>query len=291
MQAAYFTEFELCGVDPPLLVRHYADWIAGTGEFARIRERRLELGVDAGWTSAALAAGGSFSGRDGARVEVALEPGSARVEFVHGDTRNLAIVWHSLARMLFGPAAIQIAHAVAREAPAGTRLDPVAATPVVLTSLLERDGVSVSPAELRATAPLTLNESGVPGFVERVLTSAERRVAIVIVAPSDRGAGELDVVRLARCLRGVAPVACLANEPAAAALERALQERGAAAGLGCSAGVRVYQPGLGAGDAASEHALFSPGRILRHAPRRRESGLAGEIIQLVAERRMPEDFF
>jgi len=216
------------------------------------------------------------------------EPERVAIRLVHGDDTSAAIEWHSLARLRRAAGRTELEHGAGRLVPSGTLLEPVAAAPVVVTSLLERSDIELEPAELRATAPLTHTTSSMPSFVERRLLSKERAAPIAVLSPSDRGEMPIDPIRLSRALRGVATVCCLADEAAASALERAL----GGASLGCPLGaLRLFHPRLDSVRDPDAHPLWPASRLLRFPARRRTTALASEVISDISRRMLPAGFF
>src|SRR6185295_19775445 len=98
----------------------------------------LALGVDPEWSLASLSEGGTFRGANGCRVSLHREPARAALRLVHADDASTAIEWHSLAHLEQRDGRTLLEHGAGRLVPRGTRLDPVAAAPAVLSSLLER---------------------------------------------------------------------------------------------------------------------------------------------------------
>ena len=210
------------------------------------------------------------------------------IRLVHADDASASIEWHSVAELRLAGGRVELEHGAGRLLESGAFLEPVAAAPAVLTSLLERSGIELEPAELRATAPLTHTLSSIPSFVERRLLSQERAAPIAVLAPSDRGEALVDPVRMSRALRGVATVCCLADEAAASRLEQAL----GGASLGCPLGAaRLYHPELDVAREPDAHPLWPASRVLRFPPRRRSTALAAEMISDISRRNLPAGFF
>ncbi len=278
----YFARLSLTGISLQAVLRHYVDWVLGLGEFDRLRPRRLGLGVAASWSGDELCAGAAFDGTNGCRARVQHRPPAVSVSLIHADEGDSRIYWHSVTRLTPSNGAIVVEHAIGRAAPPGCPLEAIVTAPAALTMLLDRDQVSVDPPELRLAAPVTLGLANVPGFVRGVLDGA-RGVPIALITPARRDPG-LDAVRLARWLRSIAWVACLADGAALDAFNRALD--GAGAELGCALGaVRLYFP-IGNGD----HPAWLAERIAGFPRRRRENQLAAEITSAVSARTLPAGF-
>jgi hypothetical protein len=283
----YFARLLLRGIALDDVLEHYVDWVLGFGEFERLRPRRLALGVAASWDGARLRAGAILDGANGCRASVEHRRPAATITLIHADDTNPRVRWHSVTRLAPEGDSVAIEHAIGRAAPPGLALEAIVTAPAALTLLLERDGVGVEPPELRLGAPVTLAAASVPGFVRSAL-DPERAVPIVLLAPARSGT-PLDAVRLARWLRSIAWVACLADGPVLEAFSRAL---GAAGGseLGCGlGGVRLYFPIAKAG--AGSQPEWPAERIARFPQRRRENQLAAEITAAVSERTTPAGFF
>jgi hypothetical protein len=279
----YFARLTLTGLSLKAVLRHYVDWVLGLGEFVRLRQRRLGLGVVAAWDGDALCAGAALDGANGCRACVQHRPPVVSVSLVHADESDSRIYWHSVTRLTPSNGAIVVEHAIGRTAPAGWTLEAIVTAPAALTMLLDREQVSVDPPQLRLAAPVTLSLANVPGFARGVLDGA-RGVPIALVAPPRRDPG-IDAVRLARWLRSIAWVACLADDAALDAFNRALGGAGASE-LGCTLGaVRLYLP-VESGD----HPAWLAERISSFPPRRRENQLAAEITSAVSARTLPAEF-
>lgn len=292
MEDVYFARLSFGRLHLETALEHYVEWLLGFGEFSRIRERRLSLGVMPDWTAKALFEGGQFQGTSGCRIEIRREDESARLQFVHGDDTNAAIEWHSVAELTRTGDRTLLAHGAGRLVPKDAVLEPVAAAPAVLTALLERSDLDVEPAELRAMAPLTYSEGGISSFVSGRLLSRERGAPIALVTPTDRGDSIVDPLRLARALRGVATVACLADAAVVASLERELDRRGLETALFCPLGAaRLYHLDLKAGAKPEGHPVWTSAQVLRFPPRRRTTALAAEMIGDVSRRTLPRWFF
>jgi hypothetical protein len=283
----YFARLLLRGITLDAVLAHYVDWVLGLGEFERMRQRRLALGVAASWDGARLRAGASFDGANGCRACVVHQRPTVTITLIHADDTNPRVQWHSVTRLLPDGDAVAIEHAIGRAGPPGFALEAIVTAPAALTLLLERERLSVEPPELRLGAPLTLGVANVPGFVRGALDAA-RAVPIATIAPA-RSASALDAVRLARWLRSIAWVACLADEAALDALNRAFEGAGAAE-LRCGPGsVRLYLPIAGA--RADTHPAWPAERLARFPHRRRENQLAAEITAAVSARTTPDGFF
>ena len=282
----YFTRLTLTGLAFDAVLSHYVDWVLGVGEFDRLRQRRLGIGILPAWASAELCAGANLNGHNGCRALVLHRGSNARVVLVHADESNPRILWHSVAILTRTADALVIEHAIGRAGPQGLPLANVATSPAALLALLDRDGVSVTPPELRLAAPVTLGVGSVPAFVKSVL-DAERGVPITLVAPQGVPP-PLDVIRLARSLRSISMVACLADDAALAAFNHGINHGG---DLDCVArAVRLYFP-MQKSDNGVSHPTWQAERILRFPPRRRTTELAAEIIGSVTQRNLPAQFF
>jgi len=270
------------------VLRHYVDWVLGSGEFERLRQRRLGIGILPAWDSAELCAGANLNGNGGCRAIVLHRQSSACIVLVHADDANPRIFWHSVAVLTRSGDALLIEHAIGRTAPEGLALTTVATSPAALLTLLDRDGVSVDPPELRLSAPVTLGKDNIPAFAKSVL-GADRGVPITLVAPQG-GSSALDVTRLARSLRSIAVVACLADD---SALEAFNGEIDPASDLELSCAeraVRLYFP-ISKVRNGARHPTWRAEQIQRFSPRHRTSDLAAEIIGSVTLRTLPAEFF
>jgi hypothetical protein len=284
----YFTRLTLTGISFDGVLRHYVDWVLGLREFDRLRQRRLGIGVLPAWASSELCAGAKLNGNDGCRALVLHRVASTSVVLVHADESNPRVLWHSVAVLTQSGDALLIEHAIGRAAPEGLALAAVATSPAALLALLDRDGVSVTPPELRLGAPVTLGRDSVPAFAKSVL-GAERLVPVTLVGPQGNSTA-LDVIRLARSLRSIAMVACLADDSALDAFNVAV-DSGSSRKLDCAErAVRLYFPITEARNGVS-HPIWRAEQIQRFSPRRRTSDLAAAIIGTVTLRTLPAEFF
>ncbi len=281
MHDVYFTRFLVVGLDVDAILAHYLDWVLGHGEFARLRQRRVSLGIAPAWTPADLAPGGAFRAEGGARIDV-VRGAETAIRLSHPDDRDSAVSWISVGRFGAAGGAVLVSHGVGREIPRGMRLEPVAAAPAVITALLERGGTDVDPDELHATAAMTLDADAAAAFARSVLLAEGRALPVAVIGP---GRDDIEPARLARALRGVARVAVLASEDAADALGDTLED---ATGqeLDCpDGGARLYFPLI------SEAPEWSAADIARFPQRRRTTALAAEMIGDVTARTLPDGFF
>jgi hypothetical protein len=284
----YFTHLTLTGLSFDGVLRHYVDWVLGLGEFDRLRQRRLGIGVLPAWQSSELCAGAKLNGNGGCRALVLHGAASASVVLVHADESNPRVFWHSVAVLTQSGDALLIEHAIGRAAPEGLALAAVATSPAALLALLDRDGVGVTPPELRLGAPVTLGRDSVPAFAKSVL-GVQRLVPVTLVGPQGNSTA-LDVIRLARSLRSIAMVACLADDSALEAFNGAV-DPGSNRELDCAErAVRLYFPISEAHNGVS-HPIWRAKQIQRFSPRRRTSDLAAEIIGSVTLRTLPAEFF
>jgi hypothetical protein len=284
----YFARLTLDGLGFDAVLRHYVDWLLGLGEFDRLRQRRLGIGIQPAWASAELCAGANLNGKGGCRAIVIHQVSGVCIGLVHADDTNPRVFWHSVAVLTRSGSALLIEHAIGRAAPASLALSAVATSPAVLLALLDRDGVGVTPPELRLAAPVALGAANIPAFAKSLLAT-ERSVPIALVAPQDR-VPAIDVVRLARSLRSVAVVACLADHAALSTFNAAVDDR-AHLDLGCAEqAVRLYFPIVQMHNGDS-HPTWLAQHIRRLSPHRRTSDLAAEIIASVTARTMPTEFF
>jgi hypothetical protein len=132
----YFTRLSLNGITFDGVLCHYADWVLGLGEFDRLRQRRLGIGILPAWTSAELCAGANLNGNGGCRAVVCHRPSSASIVLVHADDANPKVFWHSVAVLTQSGGALLVEHAIGRAAPAGLALATVATSPAALLALL-----------------------------------------------------------------------------------------------------------------------------------------------------------
>jgi hypothetical protein len=284
----YFARLTLDGLGIEAGLRHYVDWVLGLGEFDRLRQRRLGIGILPAWASTELCRGANLNGNNGCQAIVIHRASSVCIALVHADETNPRVFWHSVAILTRSGDALRIEHAIGRAAPEGVALSAVATSPAVLLALLDRDGIAVTPPELRLAAPVTLGSSNIPAFVKSLL-GAERSVPITLIAPQGR-VSAIDVIRLARSLRSVAVVACLADDAALAAFNGELDHR-TDLDLECTEqAVRLYFPMESAARGAG-HPMWLAEHIQRLSPRRRTSDLAAEIIGSVSAWTLPAEFF
>ena len=162
--------------------------------FDRLRQRRLGSGVLPAWASSELCAGAKLNGNDGCRALVLHRAASTSVVLVHADESNPRVFWHSVAVLTQSGDALLIEHAIGRAAPEGLELAAVATSPAALLALLDRDGVSVTPPELRLGAPVTLGRGSVPAFAKNVL-GVQRLVPVTLVAPGEIHGARRDPAR------------------------------------------------------------------------------------------------
>lgn len=284
----YFALLGLRGPSLDHVLAHYVDWLLGQGEFARLRDRRLDLGVDESWTADLVLAGGTFEGLDDCRIEVARRDAGATVRFTHPDEQNAEVEWQTVASLDAPPGIVLVRHGARRVATGDVALEPLApGAPAVLASLLDRRGVEVEPPELRAAAPVAIAAEAAAPFVRRTLLSRDRAAPIVVA-----DGALLDPIRLARALRGMAVVVVPSDARAADAIDAALLAEGAPRELGFgSAAARLYDAALGPNSDPARHPAYDAARFLRLPQRRRSVVAAAAIASDIASRTMPTAFF
>ncbi len=281
LHPTFFARAEIAGLDVDAALARYAAWALGLAPFERVRERRLELGVSAKWSAEDLLAGAELRGRDDCEIEIERDDeGAAAFWFVHQDDEDDEVLWETTARFAPLGTGVAIEHGVARTAPAGHAVAPLAAPPAVLVRLLDEHRAAVAPRELGVAAPLLLGARDVRAWVERALAAPSRGLEVLVVSMPDASA--IDATRLARALRGTATVACLRD------VEATMELESAARALACPvAGARL----IGVGDAAGEGPGWGSDALGRVPMRARAATLAAWATAAVVERRTPGDFF
>lgn len=265
----------------------YAEWILGTDP--RKRSTRYEEGVGRSWTVENILGSGPLVGDHGCRVEMRLSPERMLCRFIHRDTADGAIFWHTAARVTVDRGRVLVEHAVGRDAPRGRQMRPIASPSRVVLDLIERDGVEVHPRDL-VLPEVLLQEETVERFVDHVLLRADRELPWLLVSPTrDGGRPLVDPTRLARSLRGICAVAVLASESATFAFSNVLEKRGYGDEFRCFNGaLHTYGPTARLGD---DHRIWLGDSLQAIGPDVRTMAVAGLLSHRLAIRDTPSGFF
>lgn len=284
-----FIRVHVCGLSLKQIAERYANWLLGLEEGPRSRSRRLAEGVRQDWSVDRLLASEPLVGNHGCRVDVRLNASQLLVRFIHRDTRDGAVFWHTVSRAHPENGAVVLEHAVGRDAPKGQRLQPIASTPRVITDFLDESGVEVFPRELRSSLT-TLHGDDVKGYVSHELLRLEREAPIIVVS-CDRGGGPLlvDPETLALRLRSLGAVAVLATARSTFDFADALDTSGFGPEYKCFNGaVHMYGP---TADLEQDHRLWLGESLLLFPEANRAQQLAGLIAGRIGVRNLPSGFF
>lgn len=288
MFTSTFMRTETRGLSIESVALGYAEWALGSADDKK-RTFRLQEGVLPQWTSADVLRSEPLVGAHGSRIDMRLAQDEMLFRFVHRDTTDGAVFWHSVARARRLADTLVVEHAVARDAPRDYELEPIASPSRVVLDLVERDGIDITPRDL-LLPPVRLQRDEVPRFVEHVLLRPDRTLPIVVIAP-DRFDGPplIDHVRLGRSLRGISAVALLETEESTFAFSDALAERGLGREFRCYHG-GVHSYGVTA-NLERDHRLWLGDSLRRIDSRRRASIVAGLLARRGAVRDTPPGFF
>lgn len=286
-----YMHFTLRGIGLRSLAESYASWILGHGDRPRVRQDRLDDGVDPSWTVERLLAAEHLVGAHGCRADVRLAEKSLVVRFVHRDREHAAVLWHTVARATRRDDEwFEIEHGVGRDAPRDYALYPIAAAPRVVTSLIDREGVEVAQRQLRL--PLTTLQGGdVKGWIDHELLNPDRTVPFVVIscAPPQAALSALDVEKVSKRLRGLAAVVYLATPQATWELTQGLAAHGYGDEFRCFNGAaHLYGPTQTLRD---DHRTWLADRLLSAPPEHRVDRLAGYVAGRAAVRGLPPGFF
>ena len=294
MKAIFFVWVRLPKLSFGRVVDAYTTWALGLDTYRRNRDRRLDLGVPAALTAAQLAQGGTFRGRHDCAISTRRAGEQAfLIRFSHRDNEDGGILWHTGVRVRSAAEGCVVEHSVARSAPRGAVLAPIAASPSVLVRLLERNGPEIEPRDLWDTGLLRLAEDDVDDFVSHILLDKDRRVPYMFITPTNEGDQYLvEPAQLAKKLAGLARVATLPTKTAAFRFTAALKRRRFANDYGVSNGsIRLFHPGLQPTQSHLQHFLWLRRRIEAISVPDRLSLISGEAASRIVERTLPIGFF
>lgn len=278
----------IVGVPLRRLAERYAGWMLGA-ESDRNKSRRIEEGVRRDWTVERVLAGEPLVGDHSCRIDLRLSDDTMVVRFVHRDTQDGAVLWHTVARATRDGNGVRIEHAAGRDAPRDHVLFPIAAAPRIITDLLDGDGIEVQPRQL--AVPLArLHGDDASGYVRHELLNDTRAVPVLVVACQRGGAPPLvDAERLARRLRGLVSVVALTTQESTFAFGDALDEGGFGAEFRCfHGGAHLYGP---TASMREDHRLWL-GATLQNMPEPvRAERLAGQVSRRIGVQNLPSGFF
>lgn len=288
MFTSTFMRTETRGLSIESVALGYAEWALGSGSESK-RGYRLGEGILPQWTASQVMRSESLIGSHGCRLEMRLSQDAMLFRFIHRDSDDGAIFWHSVARASRSSEFLVVEHAVARDAPRDYELEPIASPSRIVLDLVERDGVEIAPRDLLLPC-VHLAADEVGKFVEHVLMRPDRTFPIVIVAP-DRFDGPplVDGERLGRRLRGISAVAVLNTEEGTFAFSDILAEKGLSPELRCYHGA-VHSYGAMA-SMERDHRLWLGDSLRRIEGWRRVDVVAGLLARRIAIRDTPPGFF
>lgn len=285
-----FMQAGLRGVSTETVAADYADWALGLAGPPLQRRTRLEQGVVERWTPDMLLASQSLVGTVGCRVEMRLDPDRMLFRFAHRDQLDGSVFWHSAAHARRVGDALVVEHAVAREAPRGAFLNPVASPSRVVLGLFDRRGVEVEPRDLLLDPVHLTQEDEVRRFVHYVLTRKDRLLPFLVVACARNGGPPLvDPQQLGRRLRGICAVATLATQDATYEFSNSMADAGFGQMFRCYHGaIHVYGP---TASMQQDHRLWLGDGLADIPTADRVERIAGMIAGRIAVRDTPRGFF
>jgi hypothetical protein len=293
MNPVFFAKVTFGHLTYEQVVHAYRGWTLGVGHYAHIRSRRLDLGLPSSLTPESLSQGGSFRGDHDCEITTRSSDNVFLLRFVHRDSDDSGLLWHTAARVARAPLGCCVEHGVNRSAGRGAVLPPVAATPVVFARLLERNGHKVQPRDLWETSRLVVDEEGADDFVPHILADDQRQMPYLVVTPTNEDDRHLvSPERLAKALCGLARVISIPTRAAAFRLTRALKTRGFPNEFGVSNGsLRLFQPCLRPDQSPWQHYLWPRRRIESVPEERRLEHIAGEVAARIVGSSLPIGFF
>jgi len=293
MQPIFFGRVGLPHLTFEQIVDAYASWTLGVDTYRRNRDRRLDLGIPPRLSPADLIKGGSYRGDHDCAVVSRRGEGTFLLRFVHRDAEDGGILWHSGVKLSTSAETCSLEHAVARSAPRGATLHPVAASPSVFVRLLERNGPDIEPRDLWNTGLLRLPEEDVEDFVSHILLDEQRKVPYLVVTPTnDAGSFLVGPEQLAKRLAGLARVVEISTKGGAFRFTAELKGRGFSNEFGVSNGsVRLFHADLHPGQSHLQHYLWLRRRIESIGETDRLKTLSGEVASRIVGRTLPLAFF
>jgi hypothetical protein len=291
MLASYYVRLFLKAVTESAVRDAYCDWVLGGGRSDRLRHRRIQVGIDAGWTREQLVGGATLRGRYGCTMDARVGTGQFLLQLAHHDADQPAVFWHNTVRISRGEPGTIVEHAVGRTAPRDVYLEPVAGPPSIIASLIELNGPDLVPSEIQDASRALMGQDDAVLLADYLL--APQRVVPLLVLSAARFPEEsFDGTVAARSLVGMARVVRLADDAAASAFTRRLVALGLDEKLGLWDGAaRLYRTGATSKDSPYHHPLWTRSRMEKVEPSGRERRLAGEVARILVRERLPPGFF
>jgi hypothetical protein len=293
MTPSYYAEIEYLALEPRQVRAYYLEWVLGTKRFERLARRRWEAGIDPRWNLAGLHDGGTFIGDHDARIETRAFDGGFVLRMTHRDAGAPSILWHTVVRIADGNKGPTVHHGVARSAPRQVVLEPLVATPKIVTGLLEWNGPNLRPRDIIDASCMQIEEAGVDAFLDHVLLNSKRELPFLLVTPTTAtGDFPVDGGELARHLAAMVRVARLATPEASRKLTSGLATHGLDRPFGVfDGGARIYRAPLHGQQSPYQHYLWTGSRLGSVASESRDTWLASEVAAQILRQTVPAGFF
>jgi len=277
----------------------YVSWALGKGEFANLRGRRAEQGIQEGWEVRGSLESVDFAGKDGLLISVRATRGLWAFRFVHPEeapdgNRSRKVTWWNVARITPAGSGCQIEHAIIRQTPTPEPFPGHGMVPVVIKSLLDAAPMQGGGLKMGRVPQLLRADEATLWAKDILLSPGRQAPALVVSRPRDARERHLvDGDHLARVLQGMAGVVLLDDKRAAWAIQDVLGDHGFdPKRLGCYNGaVRIYQPGM-APDSTGEfdHRVWTSNALESKPHDQRIAAISSEVIRSTVGANLPPRF-
>lgn len=293
MIPCYYTKLLLRNLSLHDLRAYYVDWALGLGPFANLRHRRIESGVPSGLAAIQAGRGGTFHGMYECRIDTRGEEGRRfLLQLSHRDSGDPAVFWHNVIEIESADRGVTLQHGVGRSVPAGRPTEIVVAPPGLIPRILARNGPDLLPRDIADSSILELPPADAATFADYILADRARGVSMLVFTAGSRRS--IDASNLDRTLVGLARVVRMTEPASAHAMSDQLIRKGFDRRfILLDGGVRLYLPGLAAGQDPYLHRLWIADRLANMGQRveDRAEVLSREAAQAVLRHAVPPAYF